>query len=78
MNNSKKEDFCESIKNAQIGRFVKAGFSKEEAEKNWINDRNTYLHSWREYVDSGLVELPKDLDKLSSKYINKVLRRRLR
>ena len=53
--------FLDDIKRTQIERLIKAGWAPKVAEEIWFKFRETYLRSWKEYVNEGLVSPPAGL-----------------
>jgi len=68
--------FLDEIKRAQIEKLVKVGWTLQVANEIWSMFRESYLRSWREYVDEGLVSLPAGLVVIPGSIINKYLERR--
>jgi hypothetical protein len=64
---------CENIKQAQLVRLQEGGYSKKEANVIWFRFRRDYLKNWREFVELGLVSLPKDLKRVSTDVINEMI-----
>lgn len=65
--------FLDDIKRTQIEKLIKVGWTSQVSEEIWFKFRESYLRSWKEYVDEGLVSLPAGLKYISGSVINKYL-----